>query len=161
MLHFCDSQVACYCITNRGSSDPFSDKITRKIFELTKANNFTIQISWLKTTENWKADALSRIKSVKNLQIEFSIPTDLLQAALNRLLDWQPNCDLFANFLNKKFEIYASWKADPFSIVSNAFLLDWSKYNCYIYCCSALVGRVLNQIKQQKVKNSTVRAEVV
>ena len=156
VLHFCDNSVACFCLFNKGSSDPLRDSITRKIFALAKANNFTVQSCWLSTTQNSWADRLSRL--VQNPRTEFTIPDDILKPAIRYLVAWTPEIDLFASFLNHKFPLYCSWKNDPFAVRCNAFLLNWSHYRCFIHSPYNLVDRALKQVQDQKVQRCLILA---
>ena len=161
VLHFSDSQVACYCITSKGSSDPLRDRITRKIFALAKKFNFSLKVSWLSTTKNCRADSLSRrVPSNKSSQPEFTIPKDILYPAIKKCVSWWPEIDLFSSFLSNRFKLYCSYRNDPFSVIQNCFNLDWSKYKCYVFCCSNIMPRVLKQINEQRVEHCLILTEL-
>ena len=45
----CDNMTAIYCIEQRGSSNVLHDEITKKIFDLAKKYQFSLQISYIKS----------------------------------------------------------------------------------------------------------------
>ena len=157
VLHFVDNKTAYFCLINKGSSCPFRDRITRKIFEVACSHKFTLQCSWLSTHENKTADRLSCLE-VCNPQMEFAIPSDLLHTCITRLVDWLPDIDLFASFLNHKFPRYCSWRKDPFAYRCDAFTLDWSQFKCFIHSPYSCLGRALKRVEDQNIKNCIVLA---
>ena len=157
VLHFVDNKMAYYCIVNKGSSCPFRDRITRKIFDVAKSHNFTLQCSWLSTHENKTVDRLSRLE-VRNPRTEFAIPSDLLHTCITRLVNWVPDIDLFASFLNHKFPRHCSWKRDPSAYRCDAFTLNWSNYKCFIHSPYSCLRRALKWVEDQNVQNCLVLA---
>ena len=97
------------------------------------------------------SDTLSHIE--QNHRIEFCIPNEILQPAIKMLVSYEIDIDLFASFLSKRFNRYCSFRADPFAVQCNTFLLNWADFNCYIHCPFSLIDRALKQIEDQKVKN--------
>jgi hypothetical protein len=67
-----------------------------------------------------------------------------------------PDIDLFASRLNYQIEPYVSWTPDPDSYATNAFSLDWSKFNPYIFPPFCLMGAVLNKIRDDKVEQALI-----
>ena len=57
--------------------------------------------------------------------------------------------DLFASRLSTQCPHYFSWRPDPYALVTDAFLQDWTAMKCYANPPWNLVGRVLAQVQSQ------------
>ena len=62
----------------------------------------------------------------------------------------EPEIDLFAIFSNKKCKKFISIIYDPRVITTDAFSLNWSNVNAFIFPPFSLVSKVLEKIKQQR-----------
>ena len=106
VLIHCDNSVNVSCLRKMNSSDPFRDRLTRRVFELADLHQFKVKATWISGRRNKRADALSR-KMTLNPHTERSFPQALLDSILP-YLDFTPDIDLFASHLNKKFPIFVA-----------------------------------------------------
>ena len=63
----------------------------------------------------------------------------------------KPDVDLFASRLNRQLLPYVSWRADPASVHTDAFTLDWSTYDCfYAFPPFSIINKVLTKIEHDE-----------
>ena len=60
--------------------------------------------------------------------------------------------DLFASRLTHQLQSYVSWRPDPAATATDAFTLDWTKFQGYANPPWNMVGRVLTQVRHQRAK---------
>ena len=60
--------------------------------------------------------------------------------------------DLFASRLSTQCPLYFSWRPDPYTLATDAFLQDWTAMKCYANPPWNLVGQVLAQVQSQHVQ---------
>ena len=60
--------------------------------------------------------------------------------------------DLFALQLTYQLPNYMSWRPDPTAMATDAFTLDWTKFQGYANPPWNMVGRVLTQVRHQKAR---------
>ena len=60
--------------------------------------------------------------------------------------------DLFASRLSTQCPLYFSWRPDPYTLATDAFLQDWTAMKCYVNPPWNLVGQVLAQVQSQHVQ---------
>ena len=56
---------------------------------------------------------------------------------------------LFASRLNNQLKRYVSWRPDPFSVATDAFLISWKEEQGYAFPPFALLGKCLQKIRQE------------
>ena len=151
VLMHSDNTVAVSCLRKKGSSDPFRDALTRKVFQLGFDHNFTISSTWISTKENFISDRLSRCIA-GNPRTEWSLDLIDFQTILD-LLTWVPEIDLFASHLNNKLPSYCSRARDPHSSWVDAFTLNWNGKKCYCFCPFSIIGKTLRKLQNDKVEN--------
>ena len=71
-------------------------------------------------------------------------------------LNTNPKIDLFATRLNTQLSTFAPHRPDPTCIAVNAFLLDWSKLDIYVFAPFVCLNRVLQKINQDKTKGIAI-----
>ena len=146
-----DNTCALYTVKKQGSSDSFRNAVVRKIYDLAFTNNITLDISYVKTTQN-VADSLSRKFDFEfNVHREWSLDSstfDFIKANSNFVFEM----DLFGSYLNFKVDRYCAYKFDPFAEHINAFTLNWSKIKGFIFCPFSLISRVIRKIENDKAK---------
>jgi hypothetical protein len=64
--------------------------------------------------------------------------------------------DLFASRINAQMDTYVSWHPDPGAIAIDAFSLDWSLHNAFIFPPFSVLGRTV-----QKLVHDRARATVI
>lgn len=67
-----------------------------------------------------------------------------------------PDIDMFASRLNHQVTRFVSWFPEPGAFHCNAFTLDWSSYNSYLFPPFNLVGKVINKIVRDKVHRALI-----
>ena len=66
---------------------------------------------------------------------------------------WRPpDIDCFTTKNNTQLLDYISYKPDPFAKFVDAFSINWSYYNCYIFPLFSLMGQVLQKIQNEKAE---------
>ena len=142
----------------KGSSDPFRDSLTRRIFDTAKQNSFTIQCVWVQGRQNGKADGLSRKMTDFNPRLEWCIPQKDFNTYMN-ILGLEPDIDLFASHLTFKVDRYCSRMSDPHSFCIDAFTLNWSQFKQpYIFPPFRILSTILKKIQDDDVRNAIVVA---
>ena len=58
--------------------------------------------------------------------------------------------DLFASRINKKYEKYASWKPDPFSVIVDAFSANWACLKFYAFPPFSMVLACVQKIRAEQ-----------
>lgn len=67
-----------------------------------------------------------------------------------------PDIDLFASRLNKQLNKFVSWNYNPEAYQVDAFSVSWSKFCPYIFPPFKLIGRVINKIFDDCVKQAII-----
>ena len=81
-------------------------------------------------------------------------PTYLATAL--RKLQISPKIDLFASRLNKQFDIYVSYKRDPYAKHIDAFAISWTNENFYCFPPFSCILKSIRKILQDKAKGILV-----
>ena len=65
---------------------------------------------------------------------------------------WEyPGIDLFASRLNKKVQIFFSWKPEPEASFIDAFSIDWKELElCYCFPCFSMIGRCIQRVQNNR-----------
>ena len=71
-------------------------------------------------------------------------------------LNTNPKINFFATRLNTQLSTFVSYRLDPKCIAVNAFLLDWSKLDFYIFPPFVCLNKVLQKIYQDKAKDIVI-----
>ena len=67
-----------------------------------------------------------------------------------------PTVDLFASRVSHQVAYYVVWKADPYSIATDAMSIPWTQGHCYAFPPFCLIPRVLSKIQQDQVHTVTL-----
>ena len=140
-----DNTTALSCILKKGSQHEFRDILTRKIFHIVHKNDMQISVGFVPGKANKNADRSSRLF---NRMTEWSLSQKSMQL-IHKYYDF--NIDLFASYLNKKHTHFVSWKHDPDASYVNAFFIDWSQFQPFIFSPFSVIHRVLRKILQDDV----------
>ncbi len=60
--------------------------------------------------------------------------------------------DLFASQLTYQLQEYLSWRPDPHAMATDAFTLDWTRFQGYANPPWNMMGRVLTHVRHQKAR---------
>lgn len=148
----CDNSTAMYYINNMGGQSSAScNVIAKDIWRLCLKHKIYITATFIAGVDNHQADALSRL----NPNTEMALSDKAFALIIKHY--GLPDIDLFASNANKKCDLYISWKRDLNAVATNAFTVDWSKYEL-IYCFPpfSLIGRVLQKANRESNKNMLI-----
>ena len=67
-----------------------------------------------------------------------------------KFFEFSLNLDCFASRINCQLWSYVSFKPDPYAKFVDAFSINWSKYNCYIFPPFNIIGHALQKIRVDK-----------
>lgn len=128
-----------------GCRSPQLHKIAKELLEWCSINQITLYATYIKSKDNYVADALSRKDSYNSEWM-------LGHAYFNNLcnLFGEPEIDLFASYNNYQCKKYCSWMPDPSCFHVDAFSLNWNIGFCYAFPPFAVVGKVLQKIRAEK-----------
>ncbi len=84
------------------------------------------------STRSANVDADYASRNFTNIDTEWMLNSSSLTKAL-KMLQFQPESDLLASRLNKKFEKYCAFHPDPDAIVIDAFSISWSNLKFYSF----------------------------
>ena len=145
-----DSSTAVNYINNFGGVKSIAcNEIAKQIWKLCLQSNIWLLCAYIPGKEN-PADGLSR--HFKD-HLEWELKQDVFEKICEHCE--YPNIDLFASRLNKKVQIFFSWKPEPEASFIDAFSIDWKEFElCYCFPYFSMIGRCI-----QKVQND--RAHVI
>ena len=96
------------------------------------------------------------IKNLETTDTEWMLNPTYLSTAL-RKLQISPHVDLFASRLNiKQFDIYVSYKPDPYAKHFDAFAISWTNGNLYCFPPFCCILKSIRKILQDKAKGILV-----
>ena len=148
---FCDSQVAIACVNKQGSTHSLPcNSATRKLLLYCEKHEFVLTLTYLPSVENVQADEASR--RFKNIDTEWMLNKDIF-AECCKILQFQPEIDLFADRLNHQVPRYCSWDPDPQAEFIDALSIDWTGFNnVYAFMPFSLTGKVLKKLTECPTK---------
>ena len=123
------------------------NKLARDIWQWAEERNIFLFASYISSSDNSEADALSR---VSNLDTEWELCNEAFCFIVEVL--GEPEVDLFANARNAKCNRYFSRFPDAQAIDVDAFTADWSQYFFYAFPPFALIARSLSKIIREQAK---------
>ena len=124
------------------------DTITLEIFELVQMLNCQIEITYIASKANIRADFASR--HFENQLTEWTLDSQSYAAIKSHKPDI--TCDLFTSHLNAKEKIFCTWSQCPGSFHVDAFTFDWNSQVCFAFPPFSLLGRCMQEIKKQNVQ---------
>ena len=128
------------------------NEIAKDIWQWCIARDIWISAAHIPGVMNEEADKASR---VFNDRTEWQLDQRVFQDVV-RTLNISPSIDLFASRLNAQLPRYVSWQPDPNATYTDAFTVDWSEFDSYMFLPFSLINRCL-----QKVTLETARAVIV
>lgn len=135
------STAVCYVNNMGGVRSPACNDVSRKIWLLCMEKNAWVSCAHIPGKLN-AADEPSRRF---NDQLEWELDTDVYMRICS--IWGKPTIDLFASRLNKKENCFCSWKPDPCAAFIDAFSINWSEYDCYIFPPFSLISRCIRKIQ--------------
>lgn len=142
-----DNTTAMHCINKMGSQkSPKLNKLTKDLWSWCIGRNIWVSAAYIQGHLNVEADQESRKDNVDG---EWMLNPSLLKDAL-KVLQMQPDVDLFASRVNKQIKTYVSYKPDPHAIAIDAFSMNWYNYTFLAFPPFALVARALQKIQTDK-----------
>ena len=145
-----DSVVAVAYINDMGGmASSKMDSLAKQIWQFCIDRNIFVSATHISGLENREADFFSR---------NFSDSTEwmLKEQIFERICEhfFFPDIDLFASRLNTKLENFVSWFPEPGCIANDAFSISWKDYLPYLFPPFNLVGKVINKLKEDKVRKA-------
>ena len=141
---FSDNTTSVYTINKMGSSKSLDcNRVVRDIWEFCRTNHIWITCAHIPGAENKEADEASR-KLYRDA--EWMLNPELFSQAVH-YHDYLPDIDLFASRLNAQVDTYVSHKPDPFATFVDAFTLNWTHFNSYIFPPFSLIPRILQKLE--------------
>ena len=151
--HICiksDNSSAVAYINNMGGMCSKSmDTLSINIWNWCTSHQIYISAQYLPGILNIHADLMSR-KFVDSC--EWSLKDAIFHRICNQF--FTPDIDLFASRLNNKSETFVSWSFDPEASYTDAFSISWENFEPYIFPPFCLIAKILNKIREDKVKRA-------
>lgn len=147
-----DNTTAIACVNKMGSVQfPHLNNVAREVWTWCENRGINIYASYIKSRDNVFADEESR-----NTNIDTEWELNDSDFELIKKCFGTPHIDLFASRINKKCEMYVSWKRDPYAFDIDALTLHWGKYFFYAFPPFSLMTKCLQKIKSDKAKGILV-----
>lgn len=125
--------------------------LAKDIWRWAEKRKIHLVATYIKSSENVRADQLSRIK---NPDTEWSLSNKAFRHVVDML--GEPEIDLFASAWNAKCESFISRFPEPTSLEVDAFSINWSLLRFYAFPPFALILRILRKIVQEKAEGILV-----
>lgn len=145
VLCYVDNKTAVSYINKLGGCRSQSCfRISKNIWKWCEARSVWLKAVYIKSKDNFEADALSRIQASGS---DFTLLDQTFAKITTNL--GSPTIDLFATAHSCKVSRFVSWLPDPHSCGTDAFTIPWKEY-FYAFPPFSLVGRVLKKIQTDK-----------
>lgn len=146
-----NSTAVSYLNKKGGVHSPKCLQISQQIWDYAELMNLKLCAAHIPGKHNFLADMYSR--NFKD-NTEWELNPDIFEIICGK---WgTPDIDLFASRLNKKCEVFVSWKPDPLASYIDAFALNWSFKFAYAFPPFSLVSRVWQKLKSEGTKSILV-----
>ena len=143
-----DNTTAVSYINNKGGSKSLElNCLAQEIWDWCIQRKLWVSATHIPGKLNVDADTKSRHFQDKHEWM-------LDRVVFNDILPLYPglNIDLFATRINKQLEVYCSWKPDPGCAFVDAFSIDWSKFNIYVFPPFSIIPRCIQKITQDQAQ---------
>ena len=149
-----DNTTAMAYVRHQGGvKSPGCHEVAEQIWSWAEERQVWLSIAHIPGVDNHLADYKSR-HFADNLEWEVS---DRIWSKIVHVFRQQPDIDLFASRLNRKVNCYVSWMPDPNAYAIDAFMLDWSEFNCfYAFPPFSVVGRAIEKIVREEARGILV-----
>ena len=141
-----DNKTAVFYLNKMGGTHSRTlCSLALRTWEVLRENNILARAVYIPGMDNISADFNSRVK----LLHEYSISVETF-SLLESFLNFNCSVDLFASRLNRKCNLYVSWKPDPFAFKVDAFSFPWP--SCpYMFPPIPMISRCLEKFLQDRV----------
>lgn len=129
------------------------DDLSVKIWNWCIKREIFISAQYLPRCENIYADLLYRQFADST---EKMLKHDIFVRICKQFFN--PDKDLFASRINKQMRKFVSWSFDHATFHIDAFTLSWSNLCPYIFPPSKLIGRIINKILEDRVRQAIIIA---
>ena len=148
-----DNTTAVAIINNMGTchSDP-CNSVACEIWKFCERNGIWLTAAYIPGKQNITADLESRIK---NIDTEWMLNPQCLAQALCSI-PFSTLIDLFASRINKQFEVYVSYRPDPYAKHIDAFTISWSNEQFYCFPPFSCILKAIRKIIQDKARGILV-----
>lgn len=148
---FSDNVTAVAYINDMGGmSSPSLDSLAIDIWNWCLERSIFLSANYLKGSENVQADYFSR--HFRSESAEWMLKKEIFDRICSQM--FFPDIDLFASRLNCQLSRFVSWFPQPGAFRNDAFSFPWSNLKPYLFPPFSLVGRVINKLKDDKVKKA-------
>lgn len=132
-----------------GMASPLLDELSSKIWSWCFDRDIFISAQHIPGSHNFDADHMSRNFTDST---EWKLKPEIFTRICRHF--FEPDIDLFASRLNAQLETFVSWSYDPQSSYTDAFSISWSDFNPYIFPPFSLIGKIINKIVHDNVRNA-------
>ena len=145
---FSDNSTVVSHINKQGGARSSSlSNLACKILVWCSHHQVVLSACHLAGTLNILADLLSRPDKVLSTEWTLSLEmTEFIWGAFHH----RPQIDLFATQFNHRLSRYVSPVRDPLAVHTDAFQMDWSQLDVYIFPPFPIISRVLTKIRIEK-----------
>ena len=138
-----DNMTGVACLRRGGSRSPILNQILKRIFVLQTQMSWHFSVTHLAGVRNVIADSLSRDSTHEG---EWSLSRDAFHQVRSEVPDLQ--VDLFASATNHKLASYVSLDLDPLASGSDAFQLDWNRWDrIYLFPPVSVLMKILAPLR--------------
>lgn len=142
-----DNTTAMWYIQNKGGKVGPLDDLTFQLWTFCFQNKIKVYVSYIAGIKNLEADFMSRRFDDS---LEWSLNPVLFTKAVSFFDIRKPDVDLFATRLNKKASVYFSFRPDPGSAGTDAFMQCWDNFDlAYAYPPFCLIAKTIKKASRE------------
>ena len=142
-----DNMTTVAYIRNMGGcKSPKCNFIARRIWLWALNRDIWLTITHIEGRLNKDPDELSRVFDDKT---EWMLNPILFNKIKGM---FKMDIDLFASRLNKQLDNYVTWQPDPHAYVVDAFTINWTVFNGYIFSPFSMIPRVLAKLETERAQ---------
>ena len=151
LLRLDNTTAIAYINRMGGTQFPRLNKLSRQLWRWCEDRQLVVFASYVSSTDNWEADAESRLLEPET---EFQLSSEAFDKIVHRF--GSPAIDLFASRSNTKCRRFCSWKRDPGAEVVDTFTISWSNLQFYAFPPFSVILRLLQKIKSDGAEGIVV-----
>ena len=149
----CDNTTAIKYVKDMGGTGHgLMNQIAKDLWTWCEQNQIWLSITHIAGVLNSEADSASRTEY--NPRTEWALKQNVFDSIVRKM--GPVDIDLFASNLNNKLPRYVSWVRDPYSEHVDAFTLNWTGLNVYIFPPFSLMSRVVQKLLHEPVRNAVI-----
>jgi len=141
-----DSMITLYYIKKQGGTkNQHLTQLALELWQLALDHSIQLQVEFIPTHLNTKADYLSRLsKSHTEWKLNSQVAQQVIQ-------EWHLTIDLFASDLNYQLNRFVSWNYSSKSLWMDAFSQSWVGERPYIFPPYKILLQVLAKISKERI----------